>query len=70
MGKPVVWNYQMTLSPAGDSMRVSLHRVQEGTDTRFLWLESKLGERLEVSEADAVLQAFYTAVLALMEASC
>jgi len=67
MGAPVNWDYQLTISPDERSIGVTLHRVQRGTDTRFLWLHTVLHHSLERAEQDAVLQELYTSVVALME---
>lgn len=67
MGKPVLWDYQLTLRPGLGSCIVTLHRQQRDTNTRFLWLQTDVRGGLESAEVDRVLQELYTAVVALME---
>lgn len=67
MGQPVYWDYTLTIAPSDQGMTVSLHRIQRGTDTRFLWLSTTLPGPLERREEDAVLEALYSGCLALME---
>lgn len=70
MGQPVEWAYQLAVAPKVGGRLVTLHRVQHGTDTRFLWLSTSLPEPLQVLDQDQALQDLYTACLALMELSC
>lgn len=69
MGKPVTWAYQVTIQPWDKDWRVGLYRVQEGTDTRFLWLETNIRRQTERLQVDGILQELYAAVVALMEIS-
>lgn len=67
MGRPVRWEYAVTLSPRDGDAKVQLHRIQQGTDTRFLWAETSISRLQDLPGADDVLQALYTGVVALME---
>lgn len=67
MGRPVVWEYALLLEPSGPDTKVRLRRVQQGTDTQFQWLQCAIGPLPAAPAAEDVLQALYTAVLAMME---
>jgi hypothetical protein len=67
MGQPVYWDYQLTIAPTEHGTAVTLHRIQRGTDTRFLWLQTTLHGPLPRAEQDAILQELYTGCVALME---
>ena len=67
MGRPVRWEYTVTLVPADGHSKVQLHRVQQGTDTRFLWAETTISRLSDLPGVEDVLQALYTGVVGLME---
>lgn len=67
MGKPVDWSYVVRIEPAGNDWAVTLRRVQQGTDTSFLWLQTTIRRDGVRASQDVILQALYTAVVALME---
>lgn len=67
MGRPVKWLYVTVLEPGHDVSKMSLYRVQEGTETRFLWVTVEAPGLVDLPGVDDVLQAVYAGLLEMMQ---
>ena len=67
MGRPVKWLYSAVLEPGVQESKLSLYRVQEGTDTRFLWLTVAAPGLVDLPGIDDVLQNLYAGLLEMMQ---
>ncbi|HZX42119.1 MAG TPA: hypothetical protein VFE93_09795 [Myxococcaceae bacterium] len=63
------WLYSVVLEPGEDGSKLSLYRVQAGTETRFLWSVVDVPALRESPMVDDVLEVLYAGVLELMQAT-
>lgn len=69
MGQLIKWQYALIWTPDSPASEVNVYRISTGGH-RFLWASAVLPASEVPKQLDGVLEEFYAAVLALMEATC